>query len=61
MVQAVPAADATSAATAEGGLISLISDHTPIDAGLETVIYPNNMFFQRMILIIELGLAAHLY
>jgi NADH dehydrogenase len=54
------AADATSAATAEGGLISLISDHTPDWYAwfVETVIYPNNMFFQRMILIIELGLAA---
>ncbi|HHU49674.1 MAG: FAD-dependent oxidoreductase [Caldicoprobacterales bacterium] len=51
--------DATGAATGEGGLMSLISDHTPDWYAwfVENVIYPNNMLFQRIVVIVEIGLA----
>jgi NADH dehydrogenase len=51
--------DATSAATGEGGLLSLISDHTPewYKWFVETLVYPNSMLFQRLIVIAEIGLA----
>ena len=56
---ATAATDAVTSATGEGGLMSLISDHTPDWYAwfVETVIYPNNMFFQRVIVITEIGLA----
>jgi NADH dehydrogenase len=57
---ATGAADATTAATGEGGaLMSLIYDHTPDWYAwfVETVIYPNNMLFQKIIIITEIGLA----
>ena len=55
---ATAAADAATAATAEGGLMSLISDHTPDWYAwfVETVVYPNNMLFQRIIVITEIAL-----
>lgn len=47
--------DATSAATG----MSLVSDHTPDWYAwfVETFVYPNNMLFQRLIVIAEIGLA----
>lgn len=52
-------ADAATAATGEGGLMSLISDHTPDWYAwfVETVVYPNNMLFQKIIVVVEIGLA----
>jgi NADH dehydrogenase len=51
-------ADATTAATGEGGLMSLISDHTPDWYAwfVETVIYPNSMLFQKIVVITEIAL-----
>jgi len=53
------AADATAAATGEGGLMSLISDHTPDWYAwfVEKVVYPNSMLFQKIVVITEIGLA----
>jgi NADH dehydrogenase len=53
-------ADAATAATGEGGLMSLISDHTPDWYAwfVETVVYPNNMVFQKIIVIVEIALAV---
>jgi NADH dehydrogenase len=53
-------ADATSAATGEGGLMSLISDHTPDWYAwfVEKVIYPNGMLFQKIVVITEIALGV---
>ncbi len=64
MIGAAGASAATSAATAaadatsSASLMALISDHTPGWYAwiVETIIYPNAMFFQKLIVLTEIGL-----
>jgi len=50
--------DATTNATSSASVMSLISDHTPGFYAwiVRTFIYPNPLFFQKMIVLVEIGL-----